>query len=170
MKNQSKSYANQLLENLKNEKYAHLLKITFGIYNNVTRFLLCAIDIFSKCPWVVSLKDKNGITITNTYFKLAVACGCFCRLNTKIACSKLLKFVLLIIMALSESALKKLHKDEIINLALDYQSKFDSTLAGIRNELSNLKKDFEQLRSDLLITKLVNTKLLTGVFRARQHT
>ena len=53
-------------------------------------------------------------------------------------------------MALSESALKKLHKDEIINLALDYQSKFDSTLAGIRNELSDLKKDFEQLRSDLL--------------------
>ena len=73
-------------------------------------------------------------------------------------------------MALSESALKKLHKDEIINLALDYQSKFDSTLAGIRNELSNLKKDFEQLRSDLLITKLVNTKLLTGVLRAKYHT
>ena len=38
-------------------------------------------------------------------------------------------------MALSESALKKLHKDGIINLALDYQNKFDSTLAGIRNKL-----------------------------------
>ena len=34
-------------------------------------------------------------------------------------------------MALSESALKKLRKDEIINLALDYQSKFDSTPPGI---------------------------------------
>ena len=62
-------------------------------------------------------------------------------------------------MALSESALKKLHKDEIINLALDYQNKFDSTLAGIRNKLSDIKKDFEQLRSDLSITKLVNNKL-----------
>ena len=62
-------------------------------------------------------------------------------------------------MALSESALKMLHKDEVINLALDYQSKFDSTLAGIRNELSDLKKDFEQLRSHLSVTKLVNTKL-----------
>ena len=62
-------------------------------------------------------------------------------------------------MALSESALKKLHKDEIISLALDYQSKFDSTLAGNRNELSDLKKSFEQHRSDLSITKLVNTKL-----------
>ena len=43
-------------------------------------------------------------------------------------------------MALSESALKKLHKDEIINLALDCQNKFDSTLTGIRNELSDIKK------------------------------
>ena len=50
-------------------------------------------------------------------------------------------------MTLSESTLKKLHKDEIINLAMDYQNKFYSTLVGIRNELSDLKKDFEQLRS-----------------------
>ena len=62
-------------------------------------------------------------------------------------------------MALSESAIKKLHKDEIINLALDYQTKFDSMLAGIRNELSDLKQDFEQLISDLLITNLVSTSL-----------
>ena len=73
-------------------------------------------------------------------------------------------------MALSESALKKLHKDEIINLALDYQNKFDSTLAGIRNELSDLKKDFEQLRSDSLITKLVNTKLKEKVGSLEQQT
>ena len=65
-------------------------------------------------------------------------------------------------MALSESALKKLHKDGIINLALDYQNKFDSTLAGIRNKLKK--------RSDLLITKLVNTKLKENVVRLeRQH-
>ena len=63
-------------------------------------------------------------------------------------------------MALSESALKKLHKDEIIDLALDYQNKFDSMLAGTRNELSDLKKDFEQLRSNFSITNLVNTKLM----------
>ena len=69
------------------------------------------------------------------------------------ACSKELKFVFLIIMALSESALKKLHKDEIINLALDYQNKFDSTLAGIRNELSDLKK---KLSSSDQICRLLN--------------
>ena len=66
-------------------------------------------------------------------------------------------------MTLSESALKKLHKDEIISLALNYQSKFDTSLTVIKNELSDLKKDFEQLRSDLLITKLVNTKLIEKV-------
>ena len=58
-------------------------------------------------------------------------------------------------MALSEAALKKLSKDEIINLALDYQSKFDSTLAGIRNALSDLKKDFEKLTSDLSVARQV---------------
>ena len=62
-------------------------------------------------------------------------------------------------MALSESALKNLHKDEIISFALDHQSKFDSTLSGIRNELSDLKKYCEQLRPDLSITKLMNTML-----------
>ena len=48
-------------------------------------------------------------------------------------------------MALSEAALKKLSKGEIINLALEFQSKFDSTLAGIRNELSDLKKTLRNL-------------------------
>ena len=32
-------------------------------YNKGIRFLLCVIDIFSKCPWVVPLKDKKGISI-----------------------------------------------------------------------------------------------------------
>ena len=45
-------------------------------------------------------------------------------------------------MALSEGALKKLSKDEIVSLILDYQNKFESLLAGIRNKLSDLKKDF----------------------------
>ena len=31
------------------------------------RFLLCIIDIFSKCTWVIPLKNKRGITITNTF-------------------------------------------------------------------------------------------------------
>ena len=73
-------------------------------------------------------------------------------------------------MALSESSLKKLHKDEIISFALDYQSKFHSMLAGIRNELPDLKKDFEQLKSDLSITKLINTKLKERVVNLERQT
>ena len=34
-------------------------------FNNTFRFLLCVIDIFSKCTWVVPLKDKKGVTIVN---------------------------------------------------------------------------------------------------------
>ena len=59
-------------------------------------------------------------------------------------------------MTLSEAALKKLSKEDVINLALDYQSKCDSTLAGIRNELSELKKDFEKLEWELAVSKHVN--------------
>ena len=33
------------------------------------RFLLCVIDIYSKYGWVIPLKDKKGIMITNTFQK-----------------------------------------------------------------------------------------------------
>ena len=33
------------------------------------RFLLCVIDIYSKYAWVIPLKDKKGIMITNTFQK-----------------------------------------------------------------------------------------------------
>ena len=31
---------------------------------------MCVIDIFSKYSWVVPLKDKKGVTITNTFQKI----------------------------------------------------------------------------------------------------
>ena len=39
-------------------------------FNKVIRFLLCVIDIYSKYAWVVPLKNKNGITITNAFQKV----------------------------------------------------------------------------------------------------
>ena len=39
-------------------------------FNKRIRFLLCVIDIFSKYAWVIPLKDKKGITITNVFYKL----------------------------------------------------------------------------------------------------
>ena len=34
--------------------------------------LLCAFDIFSKYAWVIPLKDKKGISITNDFQKLLI--------------------------------------------------------------------------------------------------
>ena len=36
-------------------------------FNKGFRFLLYVIDIFSKNAWVVSLKDKKGISIVNAF-------------------------------------------------------------------------------------------------------
>ena len=36
-------------------------------FNKVIRFLLCVIDIYSKYLWVIPLKDKTGITVTNAF-------------------------------------------------------------------------------------------------------
>ena len=39
-------------------------------FNKGFRFLLCFIDIFSKCAWVIPLKDKKGISIVNAFRKI----------------------------------------------------------------------------------------------------
>ena len=62
-------------------------------------------------------------------------------------------------MSLSESALRKLTKDEVIALTLEYQAKFDKTLSNINNELSELRNDFKKIESELSVSKNVNSKL-----------
>ena len=39
-------------------------------YNKGIKYLLCAIDLFSKYAWVFPLKDKRGITIVNAFQKI----------------------------------------------------------------------------------------------------
>ena len=39
-------------------------------FNKGFRFLLCVIDIYSKYTWVIPLKYKKGITITNAFQKV----------------------------------------------------------------------------------------------------
>ena len=39
-------------------------------FNKGFRFLLCVIDIYSRYAWVIPLKDKKGITITDAFQKL----------------------------------------------------------------------------------------------------
>ena len=36
-------------------------------YNKRIRYLLCAIDLFSKYAWVVPLKDKKEVSIVNAF-------------------------------------------------------------------------------------------------------
>ena len=36
-------------------------------FNKGFRFLLCVIDVYRKFAWIVPLKDKSGITITNAF-------------------------------------------------------------------------------------------------------
>ena len=39
-------------------------------FNKRFRILSCVIDIYSKYAWVIPLKGKNGITITNALQKI----------------------------------------------------------------------------------------------------
>ena len=69
-------------------------------------------------------------------------------------------------MSLSEATLKKLSKDEVINLLLDYQNKFETTLtrmntdmSGLRQDLSDRKENYIKLESELSVARQVNNKL-----------
>ena len=39
-------------------------------YNKGTKYLLCAIDLFSKYAWVIPIKDKKGTSIVNAFKKI----------------------------------------------------------------------------------------------------
>ena len=39
-------------------------------YNKGNKYLLCAIDLFSKYVWVVPIKDKKGTSIVNAFKKI----------------------------------------------------------------------------------------------------
>ena len=39
-------------------------------YNKGIKYLLCAIDLFTKYAWVVPLKDKRRITIADAFQKI----------------------------------------------------------------------------------------------------
>ena len=74
------SFMNQLLENFKKDEFIVRLKNILGVdladmqlvskYNKGIRYLLCAIDIFSKYAQVVPVKDKKGVLLLiSKYFK-----------------------------------------------------------------------------------------------------
>ena len=76
-----KNYTNQVLENLKKEKFILDIQIIFGgadladiqlisKFNKGFRFLLCVIDIFSKYAWAIPLKHKKGISVVYVFQKI----------------------------------------------------------------------------------------------------
>ena len=72
------NFINQLLENFKKRKiYSSFRDNIWGVgladmqslskYNNAIKYLLCAIDLFSKYTWVGPIKDKKGVSIVNAF-------------------------------------------------------------------------------------------------------
>ena len=72
------SFINQSLESSKKRKVHSSFKdhiwgvdLTdtqlIGKFNKGIRYLLCAIDLFSKYAWVVPLNDKKGVSIVNAF-------------------------------------------------------------------------------------------------------
>ena len=53
-------------------------------------------------------------------------------------------------MSLSEATFRKLTKDEVISLTLEYQAKCDNTLSNINKELSELRNEFKKLNQSCL--------------------
>ena len=39
-------------------------------YNKGIKYLLCPVDLFSKYPWVIPIKDKKGTSIVNAFKKI----------------------------------------------------------------------------------------------------
>ena len=63
-------------------------------------------------------------------------------------------------MAYSLSSLIKLTREELANIVLDYQHKFDNSLGSINAELLELKTKLTKMESDLTISRNVNVKLM----------
>ena len=66
-------------------------------------------------------------------------------------------------MSLSEAALKKLTKHEVIALTLEYQAKCDNTWSNIKKELSELRNDLKNIESGLPVSENANIKLYERV-------
>ena len=92
---------------------------------------------------------------------VAVASGCSFSYKTEVAdCSNFQLICLFCFnIKVPEDILRKLTKDELVSLSLDYQSKFNSTLANIDKDMGELRKYFEKFEADLAISRPANTKL-----------
>ena len=63
-------------------------------------------------------------------------------------------------MAMSLNALKKLTKEELSNMVIEYQNKFDNMLSNINTELTSLRDRFTKMESQLLVARRANDNLV----------
>ena len=61
---------------------------------------------------------------------------------------------------MSLNALKKLTKEELLNMVTDYQNKFDNMLSNMNAEIISLRDRFTKMKSQLLVTRRVNDNLV----------
>ena len=66
-------------------------------------------------------------------------------------------------MELTEAALKKLTKVEIIKLILDLQDNFNQDVKCIKKDLSELRENFSKLEAELAVTKQINSFLRSQI-------
>ena len=59
-------------------------------------------------------------------------------------------------MAMSLNTLKKLTKEELSDMVIDYQNKVDNMLSTVNAELTSLRDRFTKMESQLLVTRRVN--------------
>ena len=74
-------------------------------------------------------------------------------------------------MAYTEYSLSRLNKDDLIRIALDMQnSKLDtnSMLTDIKNELSELRKSYNKLATDLAVSKSVTEIMMKQIVMLEQ--
>ena len=70
------NFTGRLLKNLRKENIDNIWGVdladmqSLSRHNKGIKYLLCAIDLFSKYAWVAPLKDKAGICIANAFQKM----------------------------------------------------------------------------------------------------
>ena len=74
-------------------------------------------------------------------------------------------------MSVSRNALKKLTKEELSNMVIEYQNKFDNILSNINTELTSLRDRSREMKSQVLLTRILvkQSRILARKCAANEH-
>ena len=70
---------------------------------------------------------------------------------------------------LTEESLNKLNKPDLVALLVNLQRKMDSVNSDLVAELLKTKEEFDQMKSELTVTKNVNALLLERLQTTERH-